>query len=99
MKELLKTYQETIQSIFEKFGDENGYGEIDVKTHVVWTSNGDEEVRWIENEDVYCNETMHSTPYRYENYVMYYVDNGCGERFYQVFDESLRNDTLEIWEQ
>lgn len=98
MKDLLKTYQETVQSIFEKFGDENGYGEIDVQIDVVWTSLNDEEVRWKVNDEVYCNETMHSTPYRYENYVMFYVDNGCGERFYQIFDENLRNDSPDIWD-
>jgi len=98
MKELLKTYQETIKAIFEKFGYENGYGEIDIKTDVTWTSIEDEAVRWIENDELYCNEVMHTSPLRYENYVMFYVDNGCGERFYQIFDGSLRNDSGEFWE-
>jgi hypothetical protein len=98
MKDLLKTYQETVNDIFLRFGYENGYGEIDVKINVVWISIEDEEVRWLENEQIYCNETMHMTPLRFENYVMFYVDNGCGERFYQIFDENLRNDSEEFWD-
>jgi hypothetical protein len=98
MKELLQTYQETVRALFERFGQKGGYGEIVVQTDAVWTTVQDEEVRWIKDGEVYCNETMHSTPYRHENWVMYWVDNGCGDRFYQIFDENLRDDSLELWD-
>jgi hypothetical protein len=95
MRELLKTYQETIDAIFSKFGIENGYGEIDIKTDVKWTLNGDEEIRWIENDDLYCNEIRRGEPMYYENWMMVYVDNGCGDQFYQIFDTDLRDDSIE----
>ena len=95
MKELLETYQETIDAIFKKFGHENVYGEIDVKTDVRWTLNGKEEVRWMENDCLYANEIVRGEPDYYENWMMVYVDNGCGDQFYQIFDTNLRDDGIE----
>lgn len=95
MKELLKTYRETLKAIFEKFGLERGYGEIDVNIDVKWTLNGFEEVRWMEDDGMYCNEICRGEPLYHDNWMLVYVDNGSGERYWQIFDTNLRDDSLE----
>jgi len=93
MKELLNTYTETIDQIFTNFGIEDGYGEIDMKTVVKWNMD-DETVRWIEKDCLYSNEIRRDALY-FENYILIYVDNGCGDMFYQIFDTNLRDETLD----
>lgn len=93
MKELLDTYTGTIDQIFNNFGIKDGYGEIDIKTEVKWDMN-DETVRWTEDDDLYSNEIRRDALY-FENYVLLYVDNGCGDMFYQIFDTNLRDETLD----
>lgn len=93
MKELLESYTETVDKIFSSFGIENGYGEIDIRTDVKWTMDK-ENVRWESNEDMYSNDIRRG-PYEFENYVLLYVDNGCGENYYQIFNSELRDDSLE----
>jgi hypothetical protein len=93
MKELLGTYTETIDKIFKNFGIEDGYGEIDIMDSVKWNMD-DETVRWSENDDMYSNEIRRDVLY-FENYVLLYVDNGCGDMFYQIFDTNLRDETLD----
>lgn len=95
MRELLETYQKTVQDIFSRFGLDNGYGEIDIKTDVRWALNGNEEVRWLENGGLYCNEIRRGEPMYFENWMMVHVDNGCGDQFYQIFNTDLRDDNLE----
>lgn len=89
MRVLLNMYKNVVPEIFKLFGNMNGYGEIDVKTDVKWNMNG-YEVHWIENEVLYSNEirNMNET-HKYENYVLLFVDNGCGEQYYQIFDSNL----------
>ena len=93
MKELLKAHRELTEAIFLSFGIENGYGDIDDKTDVKW--DGDEEtVNWIEDDELYSNEVVRG-PAQFENFVLYYVDNSCGDQFYQIFDMNLKDDELE----
>lgn len=89
--ELLKQYTETVDAIFISFGMENGYGEIDDRTADFFCLNHDC-VKWSmeefdpEDDGEYCND-VHS---KHENgtHYMLYVDNGCGDQFYQIFDKS-----------
>lgn len=85
MKELLETYQKTLSSIFESFGLKHGYGEIDILTDVKWFLTN-QCVHWYEGEDneEYVNDIL-GVPVIAEDYTLVYVDNGCGERFYQIF--------------
>ncbi len=87
MKELLRQYKETIPLIFEKFGVEQGYGEIDDSTDVIFNYDT-HQVTWIEHECLYSNE-IRSIIGEYETYIMFYVDNGCGDQYYQIFDKTF----------
>lgn len=93
MKELLKSHRELTEAIFLSFGIENGYGDIDDKTDVKWDST-EESVHWVEGDDIYSNDILRG-PAVFENFVLYYVDNSCGDQFYQIFDTSLRDEDFE----
>jgi hypothetical protein len=94
MKELLATYKNTIEEIFKRFGLEDAYGEIDIKDEVEWVST-DESVHWIEDECEYSNDVLYDSRTDGE-YTILYVDNGCGDRFYQIFKNSLYKEDLEF---
>ena len=96
MKNLLETYTNTLEQIFKNFGMEGGYGELDIRTNVKWNSDEKRgyDVRWIENECVYANELI-SPPIFYENYVLFYVNNGEGDKYYQIFDYNLKDEKIE----
>lgn len=90
MEELLKTYVETAKTIFKSFGIKGGYGEIDISTDSYFRINSNdvwfqEEEFGADDEATYCNEIRR----KYENETHYalYVDNGCGDSFYQIFDK------------
>lgn len=85
MKELLETYQKTLSSIFEYFNLHTYGGELDIRTDVKWFLTSDC-VHWYEGEDEeeYSNEIL-GVPVIAEDYILVYVDNGCGERYYQIF--------------
>jgi hypothetical protein len=85
MKELLETYQKTLSLIFESFGLNQSYGEINNLTDVKWflTSGS---VHWYEGEDEEeCANEIIEVPIVAEDHTLIYVDNECGERFYQIF--------------
>ena len=98
MKELLEIYGITLTAIFAAFGLEDGYGELDIKDKCIW-SNDNETVSWIEDydpdEEVYANEIIGQPHICEYGYTMFYVDNGCGDKFYQIFANRLYDDTLE----
>jgi hypothetical protein len=85
MKELLETYQKTLSSIFESFGLKQSFGDIDIHTDVKWFLTSDS-VYWYEGEDEeeYANDIL-GVPMVAKDHTLVYVDNGCGERFYQIF--------------
>jgi hypothetical protein len=86
MKELLKKYLETQRAIFEFFDLPSGtYGEIDIRTEVKW-KHSDDEVSWLEGEDdeEYSNDIIGDT-LSVGDYTLIYVDNGCGDHYYQIF--------------
>ena len=87
MKNLLKTYTDSISQIFKNFELEGAYGEIDIRTESKWIYE-DDEVRWLESECLYSNNVIRKPCY-YQNYTMFYVDNGCGDRYYQIFCNDL----------
>lgn len=95
MKDLLKTYEETLTTIFGHFGLDQSYGEIESKIDVEWTLNGGDSVTWLKDGDLYSCDIVHGEPRYYQNWMLVYVDNGCGERFYQIFNLDLRNDNIE----
>ncbi len=93
MKDLLNTYVETIDKIFNNFGIKDGYGEIDIRTEFKWNMDN-ESVKWIQDDDLYSNEIRRNALY-FENYVLLYVDNSCGDMYYQIFDINLKDETIE----
>lgn len=93
MKELLEVYKNTISEIFSKFGRADGYGELDIQTNVEWNMLSDS-VIWVDKECAYSNDVIGKAG-SFENYVLLYIDNGCGERFYQIFNNDLKNENLE----
>ena len=93
MKELLKAHREITEAIFLAFGIENGYGDIDDKTDVKWDAT-DDSVHWLEGDEIYSNDVLRG-PAKFDNFVLYFVDNGCGDEFYQIFDTNLRDSELE----
>jgi hypothetical protein len=93
MKELLETYKKTIDEIFTKFGIENGYGEIDDQTNSKWEMDSDS-VRWIDGDCLYSNEIQGHARF-FENFTLVYVRNVCGDSFYQIFDNNLKDPELE----
>ncbi len=93
MKDLLKAHKELTDAIFRSFGIENGYGDIDDKTDVKWDFTTDS-VHWAEDDDLYSNDIIRG-PAIFENFVMFFVDNGGGDEYYQIFDTTLRDENLE----
>lgn len=96
MKELLKTYKETLSEIFTRFDMKIGYGELDIKTDVEWLQI-ERDLYWVEGEDkeLYSNE-IYGAKKVAEGLTIFYVDNGCGDRFYQIFNNELMNENLDI---
>lgn len=86
VEELLKEYTNAMDALFKSFGIKNGYGEIDDCTSSFFLINNDT-VEWSEekfqDEGTYSNEIVK----KFENntHYLFYVDNGSGERFYQIF--------------
>ena len=93
LKKELKIYQTSIDKIFSIFGIKNAYGEIDVRTTVKWNLNGNDSVRWLEKGELYSNDVLRDPLYA-DGHMMVYVDNGCGDRYYQVFDMKLKDKNL-----
>ena len=99
MKELLEIHGITLTAIFSAFGIEDAYGELDIKDKCIWSYTGDT-VYWIEHDDpreeLYSNELVIMTPYICEyGYTMFYVDNGCGDKFYQIFANRLYDESIQ----
>jgi hypothetical protein len=93
MKNLLFSYQMASESIFTAFGLDNVYGEIVDQTGSEWEELHGEEVRWVQKDKIYSNEVV-SGPFEHENYRIYKVDNGCGEKYWQVFDQEKYKEDL-----
>jgi hypothetical protein len=93
MKDLLKAHRELTEAIFLSFGIENGYGDIDDKTDVKWNASEDT-VHWVEGDDIYSNDVLRG-PANFENFVLFFVDNGAGDEYYQIFDTTLIDENLE----
>ena len=97
MKKLLETYQETIDQIFKLFGLENGYGEIDLRLETKWNAD-DDNVRWLEKYegDVYSYDIQKGPWISQDNkFTMYYIDNGCGEKYYQIYENEFKDENFE----
>jgi hypothetical protein len=94
MEKLLKTYEDTVAEIFKSFGLDGSYGEIDIRDNVKWYHT-DSDVIWLGNDDKeeYGNEIMNGPSVDKNNeYTIFYIDNGCGERYYQIFKNSLNEE-------
>lgn len=92
-KDILEAYKQGSDLIFNSFGLKNGYGEIDIMDDVKWTCD-ESEVRWLNKDCLYSNEIMRG-PWEHQNYMLFYVDNGCGEKYYQIFDKNLMDENIE----
>ena len=87
--ELLKQYADTMDSIFKSFGIYGGYGETNDRTSDFFRIDNDT-VEWseekFEDEGEYSNEIVKKI--ENDTHYLLYVDDQCGERFYQIFDKS-----------
>jgi len=95
---LLAKHQKIENEIFSAFGLECTSGEIDMKLDMKWNVS-DSDVYWCnKNSDYgeYACELHHKKIRKYENFVLMYVDNGCGDHYYMIFDEKLRDPNLEL---
>ena len=79
--ELLKQYADTIDAIFKSFDIYGGYGEINDRTSDFFRIDNDT-VEWSEYSNEIVKKIENDTHY------LLYVDDQCGERFYQIFDKS-----------
>lgn len=105
--QLLDTYQTINNTIFDKFGVDNAYGDIDILTHVQWNMTKSY-VCWIDtvgdgdNDDdamaavyvEYGTEIL-TPPVYYLNFVLLYVDDCCGSQYYMILDINMRDETME----
>jgi hypothetical protein len=96
MKDLLGIYQSTIEKIFAGFGLDGAYGELDIRDTIEWTAT-DESVHWIQEDGEYANDILRE-PRTDGDYTIFYVDNSCGDQFYQIFKNSLYKEDLEVYE-
>ena len=100
MKELLEIYGITLTAIFTSFGfsAEDAVGELDIKDKCIW-SHDNETIRWVEHDDpheeVYANEIIGQPHICEYGYTMFYVDNGCGDKFYQIFANRLYDESIQ----
>ena len=85
MKDLLKIYQEILPAIFEKFGISGGYGDIDDKTNEKWDYS-EESVCWLDSEGELYVEDIVRGPAEFENFRLFYIEDSCGNNFYQIYD-------------
>jgi len=93
MKDLINQYNEAAIEIFQLFGLKNVYGEIVSQLDSKWNS-CKHDVRWLDEQgELYSNEIR--TKYDSENFVMFYVNDGSGNYYYQIFDKSLRDESIE----
>lgn len=90
LQDLLITYKETIDQIFKSFGLDEGYGEFDDKTDQFFCITEDS-VCWQDEEFSEDEDTEYSNDIRWkhenETHYLLYVDNGCGDNFYQIFNK------------
>ena len=93
-KDLLETYKTIEEQIFTAFGVENGYGEIDMDTEVKWKLTKDS-VYWMDGGNLYSCELRSDIIYYHENYALMYVDNGCGDQYYMLFNTDLKDETID----
>lgn len=85
---LLKQYNKIVDSIFKSFGIGGGYGEINDSTSIFFRIDNDT-VQWSEEkfyeEGTYSNEIV--TKFENDTHYLLLVDDGSGERYYQIFDK------------
>lgn len=85
---LLKQYTKIVNSIFKSFGIDGGYGEINDSTSNFFCINNNT-VEWSEEkfyeEGTYSNKIVKK--FENDTHYLFYVDNECGERYYQIFDK------------
>lgn len=68
------------------------------RTGLKWVESGDELYFWYpqgytSNSNLYSYELEYRAPVdEDDNYIMYYVNNGCGETFNVVFSKALKSD-------
>lgn len=91
INELLNQHKETIDAIFQLFEINDGYGEINDHTSDFFTLS-ECTVNWHNEKfdpadgGMYANEIRNMK--ENDTHYLLYVDNGCGDKFYQIFDKS-----------
>ncbi len=91
--QLLDDYNKIKENIQEYFGCEGVLGEINDSRENYWTLTetevrfGEEEVESVNDDFMYSNELYGSKCiWRKEDYTLLSVDDGCGNQYYQIFD-------------
>lgn len=106
----LKLFFEMRESIFADFGyDEDPTGELRGSLGVWWTGDS-HSVKFghtpspeddVESETYYGNDVIRSWVKRSDTHTLMLVDNGCGEQYWQIFENSNEvtdEKTLELFD-
>ncbi len=100
IQEAVKLHQESLAVISEYFGDVI-QGSVDISTEYYWAKVGDTEI-WFDDEKFSISEDGVDANYSLEirnggkmfwereEYSLAYVDNGCGQEFYILFDNTKK---------
>lgn len=92
-KSKLIQHKKLSDEIFKAFfGGNSGYGDLDINLDLAWRNDNDN-LLWRENNTVFACEIMRE--YTYQNFIMFYIDTGCGEKYYKIFDINLMDPELE----
>lgn len=93
IKTLLRIYVETSAVLFGKFGINDVDGDIVDKTNEKWDYS-DESVCWLDSKGDLYVEDIRRGPVEFENFRLFYIDDSCGNRFYQIYDIQNRDEEI-----
>lgn len=86
---VIELYEEAKSNLLKAFNIDGYLGEISVNdnywkrdSECIFFGNTPEEV------DCYANDICNNWSREIETHTMFYVDDGCGNRYYEVFDKS-----------
>jgi hypothetical protein len=89
IKEKIDQFQELKQEIAEYF-DAPIYDGFDDCREYKWYINDNDDVYWFKEGDAYSNEIYGTSVWSKDDYTLVRVNDGCGEKYFQLFDNSLK---------
>lgn len=94
IKQKIQSFNEIKSDISEYFGTDI-YDGFDDMTSVEWNGN-EESIYWLdgENSDLYSAEVYRQF-IKKEEYTLAYLDSGCGDKYWAIFDNSKINEDIE----